>query len=814
MSPKFEKTDPTSLLDILCDAALNPSTEGIQYTANSKLLPARKVKRSRANSSVRVASHKNGCVQEVESITIEYALAIEIEHDQRVASYSAQPQTLFLDYINVNGARCRTSYTPDFLISLADGRSVLVECKPYEKALSKHAEDDPRFSLDENTGRFTDLPTNETTNPLNIPHVIITSRDINHTLVGNHIFLGGHATKPYSDGAQRFCEFLRSKGATTYSQAASSNLKLWSADDVNQCIYMKTVYVDLRLFQLGGLNEVVIYASEELYQASQTAPSDLPLISAENAPQNALAPISPKAMKTGLEKFSVIKVALLNGDTSELTRTEKTWVKNFKAAAVNCGAGLYGLFPGFHNRGNRAPRLPSAVETLLTRSIDEAALNNQLAGNTANYGKLRTLCKKAGHKPPSRQTFYKRLKSREAELDSIFAKGGASARYQKNPAQPLSEAAESRNVRLPWQLAQLDHTPLPIKLLASYTKAPIESAPWLTLLRDAGTNKILGMHLTFDRPNSDVIFACLWDCYKRHKAIPEIIALDGEKPHDSIGVETVLAELGTDKISRRFKRPRDGSLIEGAFSRLMAALITHLNGNYAARPNPQEWPEGWAPADDAEMTVAALWIALDAFCFSLQNEKMPQEKLGNLSPNEYERLTTKAYGQRGFREFSNQIDAQTTLLPMARRGGVRTLDRQHGIRIYNQPYLPTEPLAANLYNQQYPTKYDPTDIRHVLAFVDGQWTRLAHRNVKRFAGLSSAVLAAYSIEIIEYAKRHLKTTDNRAELFFEALETVQNASNDPLGEFISSTANEPEPLDDRNLFENINPSDGCGSFKE
>jgi hypothetical protein len=404
-----------------------------------------------------------------------------------------------------------------------------------------------------------------------------------------------------------------------------------------------------------------------------------------------------------------------------------------------------------------------------------------------------------------------------AELDSIKAKGGVSAAYQEGPATPLSESATARNSPLPWVSAQLDHTPLPQKLIASFTKAPIKATPWLSIMRDTATNKVLGMHLTFDRPNSDVLFAVFWDCYKRYGRLPETLALDGEKPHDSVRVEQVLAEIGTDKISRRYKCPRDGSIVEGAFGVLMKALLDHLPGNYASRPNPMHWPEGWTPDEEAEVTTAKLWIALEGFLFHLNNEKLPQEKLGNLSPNEYEEVIEKTYGQRGHLDFTDYRDAQIAYLPTARRTGQRTLDRQHGIRIYNQPYLPIEPVAGVLYGKKFPTKYDPSDIRYALAYIDGRWIEIQHRHIHKFDGLNATELAAFSVEITEYSKRHIKDRDSRAQEFFEALDAVLSTSHDPLGDFIDQhhQANEEDTAhQDASALGDHLTNDNCGSFSE
>lgn len=144
----------------------------------------------------------------------------------------------------------------------------------------------------------------------------------------------------------------------------------------------------------------------------------------------------------------------------------------------------------------------------------------------------------------------------------------------------------------------------------------------------------------------------------------------------------------------------------------------------------------------------------------------------------------KGYGSRHHLRHENLESSAVLILPYVRRLGSRTLRRESGIRFYNQPYLPTEPVAGAAYNDAYEVKYDPLDIRYVLVYIGHKWVRFQHRHIERFQNMDATQLASITVEIIESAKLHNKQVDERAVSHADALDAVFNNSSDPLADWL------------------------------
>ncbi|MCK5859358.1 Mu transposase C-terminal domain-containing protein [Algiphilus sp.] len=117
---------------------------------------------------------------------------------------------------------------------------------------------------------------------------------------------------------------------------------------------------------------------------------------------------------------------------------------------------------------------------------------------------------------------------------------------------------------------------------------------------------------------------------------------------------------------------------------------------------------------------------------------------------------------------------------------MRKLDRQNGIRIHGQRYLPNKPISPEFYGHTYIVKFDPLDITYIYVSLGGTWTDFCHQYAHQFSGLSSARLAGYSREIVELAQRHEAASPERAEQLGALLERVAQIPHDPLAQWEES----------------------------
>jgi len=803
------------LIDLLDRHAKHPGPEAAAYIADVEAnSPARRVRRSQFNGAVRLAMEKMGFVQEGESLGIEYPLLAEAAHDRRIAKVYAQPPALCLDYINAKGQRVLTKTHVDMFVLFTDGRAILVEGKLWEVAEAGRLEGNPRYSRAPASDRFVDIPVSEMAARLGLPHLVYTERDVNYTLFGNLLFLGRGYLHKWTRGptTDQLLEHIRHIGVTTID--ALLNSAEWTSDDVYGCIAKDLLHVDLKSVCLGGLAQVNVYASKAVAMLLAVPPGtasalQVPAPVHQPASLPDLRGYSPKALAIAWYRFAVIKPVVVGlmrpGDLTPLARS---WWRAFKRAAAEWGAGILGLIPNFHLRGHHGSRLCLTGEKLLRSAVERTADPNADAKDKG-YGVYRKTCTNV--RPVSRKTFYARLAAEKLQLKTIAAERGERAAYQATPAMPLSIGAVSRTPRRAWQLGIMDHTPLPIRCVLTISGQRIDISPYLTYMRDAATRRALGTYLAWHRPRKESVIATLWDCVKRNKRLPDSIMLDGERGHDSVAVEQLLARQQVDKICRRYLRPRDGSDIERAFSYLERALLMFVRGNYVANQNPKDWPGNWNPSDFAERTIGSLSMMICKFLFGHYNKCVRPKKLGGLTPDEADALSSRVHGERGFMVHPNLDQSRILLLPSVSRGGLRMLDRQHGLRLFGQDYLPPCPLDPSLYAKEYAVLSDPTDVRYVLVHIAGQWMEFPNRNREQYEGLDPEMLSGISVEIVQTSRWHERQAVERSEQHADALDKILSLPEDPLQalhDSINAAAQPAKPSASSN-WSDIDDSDIC-----
>lgn len=788
------------LVDLIYDLATAPTALGKRYlqeTADNP--PARKVRRSKFNGAAKVWSESMPFTQEAESLSNEYVLSVELAHaNRRIPRFFFQPQRIHLDYVKADGVRVVTPVTPDCLVETMDGRLVLVEMASDEEVDAGVQAKNPRFAADDASGRVVDLPLTEACRHLGIAVVLLRSSDINHTLLENYLYLGKGFNTQWQPGesTQAFLTFMRNCLVADFAEVRSKP-QGWTTDDVLGAIVHEMVYVDLRCQRLGHHSNARIYAAREHAEAAASAPESLPLLPGPAATATSSHPVdlsslSDASIAEAWRRWSLIKPYITSGDARAAPQAIRQYLKAYQRAATELSAGFLGLVPDYARRGFRGSHLSSRVDELTDQHIERAALDTNPSPDSGSYGALILACKNEGLTPPSRTTFHNRLRERRTRLDSQRAKFGSEGEYQATPAKALTLSAIARVPQRAWQMGLIDHTPLPIRILEPILGTPMPGVtPWLTYMRDAATDKALGMYISLSRPSYISVMAVLWDCIRRHGRLTEGVLLDGEKPHDSIFVEQLLADQRIDKICRRFLCPRDGSPIERDFKLLIHGLLAYLAGNYVLRPNPHDWPRQWDPAKVADQTIASLYNACTTFLFGYANQELPRKKLGGMTPDVAMEASLRIHGERAFRIHPDPQQARQIILPRHSRGMLQ-ITRENGVRPFGEPYVPLFSIDPCFYDTKVPVRFDPYDITYVLAKIGKTWTELKHRHYLKFNDLKGDQLAAVSLEIREGAIRHERTRSDRIESHASVLDRIMQQPKDPFGDFAKTIAAEDE----------------------
>ncbi len=226
--------------------------------------------------------------------------------------------------------------------------------------------------------------------------------------------------------------------------------------------------------------------------------------------RQALLRASPKTHKVANQRLEQLLIYVQRGELTTSARTVQRWLGAYHAAEEQYGCGYIGLLDHVADRGNRTPRISDASLQLLETTLKEHYATPHAKRAAAVYRLYREECVTQHIPPVSLRTFY-RVRARFTTPDVTAARLGRRAAYTERPYFYWLEQTTPRHGERPFALAHLDHTQLDILLVSSVTGKPLEK-PWLTLLTDAYSRRVLACYLTYDPPSYRSAMMALRQC--------------------------------------------------------------------------------------------------------------------------------------------------------------------------------------------------------------------------------------------------------------------------------------------------------------
>ena len=264
-------------------------------------------------------------------------------------------------------------------------------------------------------------------------------------------------------------------------------------------------------------------------------------------------------------------------DNNVSERTLRHWVARYKLMEAKCGNGYLGLLPTTHKRGFRGNKLPQATLNLMADFIENDYETHKQKRKYEVWVVLKNRCEHEGVIVPSYKTFARAIKGRRGYLQ-MFKRKGPRAAYGLEAFYWELDQKTPRHGDRPWEICHIDHTELDIECKCSRTGQNL-GRPWLTLLTDAYSRRILAIYLTFDPPSYRSCMMVLRQCVKLHGRFPQIVVVDGGKEFRSIYFDTLLARYECMKKTRPPAKARFGSVCERLFGTTNTQFIYNLQGN-------------------------------------------------------------------------------------------------------------------------------------------------------------------------------------------------------------------------------------------
>lgn len=435
------------------------------------------------------------------------------------------------------------------------------------------------------------------------------------------------------------------------------------------------------------------------------------------------------------------------------------------------------------------------MEALIERCIVESLEVRDPPTIGIFYETLRAAVAAAGlGSPPSRTTVSDRIRLRDKGRTLLTQAGAKMANQVKEFVSYLAFDTPPHGER-PWERGHLDHTQLDDFLVDSETGLVI-GRPWLTLLIDAYSRRILAFYLTFDEPSYRSTMMVLRLCVKRWGRLPDELVVDDGAEFNSAYFERLLTHYSVEKLTRRGD-PRVGGLLERFFGSLNTRLLHALRGQTRPTKNVRGMSREVDPRLRAVWTLATIYPVLDEFLFEVYDTFV--HPAFGASPRQVYEARMAVTGERANALVADDEVFFFMTLPTTAKGYAK-VSYERGVKIGHHHYKGPELRFPGVAGTSIEVRYDPMDLRHAYGHVRGRWVELYCPSLRRFPPVGEREVAAISAELAERPRKAAR---------------AQEVNGERLAEFLSKTkAKEPVLLQRRRDAELRSAAAGDESLAE
>jgi putative transposase len=739
--------------------------------------PARRVGGGRRNVSGRYPSRKMGITIQFESHRVELARIYELEHDPGVLEYWDQPPSFKLEYKSARGKRVVAVHTPDYFVIRADSAG-WEECKTEEELVHWTQKSPNRYC--QRDGAWYCPPGEDYAQAFGLTYCVRSSREIDWAYQRNIQFLEDYFRDdrtPVSSGAKDLliahvnaCPGISLQDLLLVARDGASS------DDVHYLIALGELYVDLCSSPLAQPARVEVFADARTAAEHRRDPQ----VTVE-APRShdgdagvdfRLSRASEADLRQGNHRYEIVR-RLLSGEkpeaiTSVSPRTSRRWTAMFKRAEIQHGSGFLGLLPVTRQRGNRKSKLPEASRELIATVVRDDYETLKQKSMFASWCTLQSACRDQGLIAPSYETFRRAVHRHSGHAQTVSRMGHRAA-YQQESFYWELELRTPRHGDRPFEIAHVDHTELDVELVCSTTGRNL-GRPWLSLLTDAFSRRVLAFALSFDPPSYRSCMIIIRECVARHKRLPQIFVVDGGVEFGSIYFETVLARYECTKKCRPPAKARFGSVVERLFGTCNSLFVHNLRGNTQMMRHVRQVTASVNPKGEAVWTLAELHGRLSQYLYDVY-DTLDHPALGQSPRYAYEDGMTNA-GQRPWRRINDDREFFVTTLPTTPRGTATVLPGR-GVKIHYIYYWSDLFHNPEVESKQVPIRYDPFNIGLAFAFVNGQWAQCHSEYYAGFSGHTERELMLATQELRRQRRKHASQRGLSAKTIGDFLRSVE-----------------------------------------
>ncbi|MBC8029209.1 MAG: DDE-type integrase/transposase/recombinase [Pyrinomonadaceae bacterium] len=455
-------------------------------------------------------------------------------------------------------------------------------------------------------------------------------------------------------------------------------------------------------------------------------------------------------------------------DNNVSDRTLRYWVAQYRATETKYGNGYLGLLPHTRRRGPRGSKLPEATLQLISEFIDNDYETHKQKRKYEVWIVLKNICDKRGVIAPSYKTFARAVRRRAGYRQTLKRKGHRAA-YNEEPFYWLLEQTTPRHGDRPFEIGHIDHTELDVESPSSRTGRSL-GRPWLTLLTDAYSRRILAIYVTFDPPSYRSCMMVLRQCVRLQGRLPQIVVVDGGPEFKSTYFDTLLARYECIKKTRPPAKARFGSVCERLFGTTNTQLIHNLRGNTQIMRNVRQVTKSVNPKGKATWPLGNLYDRLCEYAYQVY-DTIAHPALGEAPRNAFVAGVART-GRRPQRFIPYDDDFLMWTRPTTPKGTAKVLAGR-GIKIHHLFYWSDALRDPEIENTQVSVRYDPFDVSIAYAFVSKRWVTCYSEYYSVFHGRSEKELMIATKELRALKNSHSQQFTVTAKKLADFLESVE-----------------------------------------
>ena len=449
-------------------------------------------------------------------------------------------------------------------------------------------------------------------------------------------------------------------------------------------------------------------------------------------------------------------------------RTFYRWVAVYRQAEMSSGSGYLGLLPNLGMRGNRTSKLPEASRREMAEVLEQDYETKKQKTLYASWVKLKLSCEGKGIVAPSYKTFTVAAGQRDPYRQRLKRQGRRSA-YALEPFYFELDLTTPRHGDRPFEIGHIDHTQLDVEVICSRTRRVL-GRPWMTLLTDAYSRRILAVYLTFDRPSYRSCMMVLREGVRRYQRLPQIVVVDGGADFESTYFETMLAHYQSTKKKRPKAKGRFGSVLERFFGVNNTRFIYNLRGNTQIMRNVRQVTKSVNPKALATWPLAALHERLCEYLYEVY-DTTDHPALGR-SPREAFLTRLAETGERRHRMIPYDENFLMFTMPTTTKGTAKVVIGK-GVKVHHVYYWCEAFRDPEVQKRQVAVRFDPFDAGIAYAFVHKQWVQCHSEHYAVLKGRSEREVMLATQELRQRYHNHSAVFAVTARHLAEFLQSVE-----------------------------------------